>query len=250
MKKTGLYSTILKQANTGAKQLAVLIDPGKQNFAELLKTIHICNESKIDFFFVGGSTVSKVDLDKTVHAIKENSTIPILLFPGDYTQISDKADGILFLSLISGNNPDYLIGNHILATPILSKSNLEVISTGYILIDGGTETSVVKISKTKPLPHHDIEKSKIVAKTGEYLGKKLIYLEAGSGASKSVSPEMVKSVKSTISIPLIVGGGIKKEKTIKDLYNAGADIIVLGNGAENNKSLIKDFAGIRNQFIN
>ncbi|MCB0409299.1 MAG: geranylgeranylglyceryl/heptaprenylglyceryl phosphate synthase [Flavobacteriales bacterium] len=249
MKKSALYNAILKKVEKGAKQLAVLIDPGKQNFAELLKTIHICNQVNIDFFLVGGSTVSKGDLNKTVHAIKENSSIPILLFPGDYTQTSDKADGILFLSLLSGNNPDYLIGNQILATPTIEKSNLEVIPTGYILIEGGKETAVVRVSQTEPIPHVDIEKAKTVALTGEYLGKQLIYLEAGSGALKSVSPEMIELVKKTISIPLIVGGGIRDLKTASQIYTAGADIIVIGNKVEENRHFISEMAQLKSELF-
>lgn len=249
MKKSALYTAILKKVEKGAKQLAVLIDPGKQNFAELLKTIHICNQVSIDFFLVGGSTVSKGDLDKTVHAIKENSSIPILLFPGDYTQTSDKADGILFLSLLSGNNPDYLIGNQILATPAIEKSNLEIIPTGYILIDGGKETAVVRVSQTEPIPHVDNEKAKTIALTGEYLGKQLIYLEAGSGALKSVSPEMIQLVKKTISIPLIVGGGIRDFETASQIYTAGADIIVIGNKVEENRNFINEIAQLRAELF-
>jgi len=245
MVDNGLHILIEEKVKRGKKLFSVLIDPDKQNFAELLKTVELCNTSKIDFFLVGGSILTNGDLDKTVHAIKENSNIPVILFPGSHSHITNKADGILFLSLISGNNPDYLIGNQILATSSIRKTTLEVIPTGYILVDCGKTTTVVKVSKTEPITYNDYKLADTTAFTGQLLGKKLIYIDGGSGAEKAISEEMIKQVKNSLNIPLIIGGGIRSSSIAEKVYGAGADVIVVGNGAEENRNLIAEISTLK-----
>jgi putative glycerol-1-phosphate prenyltransferase len=243
-----IYHNITLKVKQEKKLFAVLIDPDKQNFAELLKTIHVCNKVKIDFFLVGGSIITNGNIDNTVLAIKENSTIPVVLFPGNHNHISTKADGILFLSLISGRNPDFLIGTQLLATPKLKKSKLEIIPTGYLLVDCGNLTTAIKVSETTPIPYNDTEQASNTALTGQYLGQKLIYIDGGSGAQQPISNEMISLTKSNLEIPLIIGGGIKSAEAATHVYKAGADIIVIGNGAEKNRNLIEEISTVRNNF--
>ncbi|MCB9365385.1 MAG: geranylgeranylglyceryl/heptaprenylglyceryl phosphate synthase [Flavobacteriales bacterium] len=243
-----IYHNITLKVKQEKKLFAVLIDPDKQNFAELLKTIHVCNKVKIDFFLVGGSIITNGNIDNTVHAIKENSTIPVVLFPGNHNHISTKADGILFLSLISGRNPDFLIGNQLLATPKLKTSKLEIIPTGYLLVDCGNLTTAIKVSETPPIAYNNNEQAANTALTGQYLGQKLIYIDGGSGAQQPISNEMISLTKSNLDIPLIIGGGIKSAKAAAEVYKAGADIIVIGNGAEKNRNLIEEISTVRNNF--
>lgn len=235
-----LYNSIF---NTDKKKLAVLIDPGKQGPAKTALIAEKSQTGQADMILIGGSLVSG-GLDDTIEIIKQHSDLPVLLFPGSILQISVKADGILLLSLISGRNPDLLIGNHVLAAPILKKSSLEVISVGYILIDGGKRSSVEYISNTKPIP---ADKPDIVVATaiaGEMLGNKAIYLEAGSGAKQHVSDHIVREVKKHTDIPLIVGGGLSDVKSVEKVCNAGANIIVTGTAFEKNLGLISEFADI------
>lgn len=248
MVDNGLYILIKEKVKRNQKIFSVLIDPDKQNFAELLKTIHRCNESNIDFFLVGGSIITQVELDKTVHAIKENSKIPVILFPGNHSHISGKADGILFLSLISGKNPDFLIGNQLLATPTIRKTKLEVIPTGYLLVDCGKATTVLKVSETTPIDYHDDDVAETTALTGQLLGQKLIYIDGGSGAEKAISNNMIQRVKNSLNIPLIIGGGIRSAATAELVYKSGADIIVVGNGVEKNRSLISEIASLKTRL--
>jgi putative glycerol-1-phosphate prenyltransferase len=243
-----IYHNITLKIKQEKKLFAVLIDPDKQNFADLLKTIQVCNKVKIDFFLVGGSIITNGNIDNTVLAIKENSTIPVVLFPGNHAHISTKADGILFLSLISGRNPEFLIGTQLLATPKLKTSNLEIIPTGYLLVDCGNLTTAIKVSETPPIPYHGNEQASNTALTGQYLGHKLIYIDGGSGAQQPISNEMISQTKSNLDIPLIIGGGIKSAETATQIYNAGADIIVIGNGAEKNRNLIEEISIARNNF--
>jgi len=233
-----LYNSIL---NTDKKKLAVLIDPDKQEERAVAKIAAKSQASGADFFLVGGSLVSS-GLDSTIEIIKENSNLPVILFPGSILQISDKADGILLLSLISGRNPDLLIGNHVIAAPILKKSSLEIISTGYMLIDGGNKTSVEYMSNTKPIPSDKGDIAAATAMAGEMIGNKLIYLEAGSGAKNHVNENLIKQVKQSIKIPLIVGGGLRDVIAIEKVCKAGADIIVTGTVFELKLDLIKLFA--------
>ena len=245
-----IYTTITKLANDNKKMLAILVDPDKQDFACLNKTIAICNNADVDFIFVGGSLLTSGDLAKTVRFIKENSSIPVILFPGSPNQITNYADGILFLSLISGRNPEFLIGNQVVAAPFVKKSNLEVLSTGYMLVDGGTQTTASYVSNTNPLPYDKPEIAAVTALAGEYLGMKLIYIDGGSGAKKCVSLEMIKKTKEIISIPLLIGGGIRTPQAANEIYLAGADMLVIGNGAEENRALITEIAAVKKQLNN
>jgi putative glycerol-1-phosphate prenyltransferase len=237
-----LYSEISAKMASNKKMLAVLIDPDKQNYSELLKTIHLCNDREVDFIFVGGSLLTNGDIEKTARFIKENTSIPLIIFPGSTNQITHYADGILMLSLISGRNAEFLIGNHVVAAPYIKKANLEALSTGYILVDGGAATTVSYISNTLPIPHNKPEIATVTALAGEYLGMKMIYLDAGSGAKQHVAQEMIQQVKATISIPLIVGGGITNAATAQQIYASGADMIVIGNGTESNRNLITEIS--------
>lgn len=231
-----IYSLILSNRERGKKMLALLIDPDKFDSDSV---IAIANECDVDLFLVGGSLITKGNLDECISYIKAKSTIPILLFPGNITQVSDKADAILLLSLISGRNPDALIGNHVQAAPLLKQSKLEIISTGYMLIDGGKPTTVSYISNTLPIPSDKPDIAVCTAMAGEMLGLKMIYLEAGSGALYPVPIQMIKKVRKAIDIPLFVGGGITDEKKAADACEAGADVVVIGTAAEKNANIIK-----------
>jgi putative glycerol-1-phosphate prenyltransferase len=226
----------------------VLIDPDKQNVRVLLDTVKICNESEVDYFFVGGSIITQGDLQKTTRLIKENSTKPIILFPGDPDQISNYADAILFLSLISGRNPDFLIGHQVSAAPIIKKTNLEVIPTGYLLVDCGTTTTAIHVSETTPIPHNATETAANTALAGEYLGLKLTYIDGGSGAKKCISSAMISTTRTALTGPLIIGGGIRSSQAAKEIYKAGADVIIIGNGAEQNRNLIAEIAEMKSKF--
>ncbi len=228
-----IYKHIIQSIAQREKLLAVLLDPEKVNLKELSHLLEKINK-KADFIFVGGSTVSNGDTDRLVTKLKEFTRIPIVLFPGDYTQITDKADALLFLSLISGNNPEYLIQQQIKSVPKLINSNLEIIPTGYILIDGGTETAVQRVSNTRPIPQNETDLILHTAKAGAFAGKKLIYLEAGSGAKYPVSQKIINTVKRELNIPLIVGGGIRSKQQLENAYDAGADLVVIGTAFEKN----------------
>mgnify|MGYP003608135431 CR=1 FL=1 len=228
-----IYNQILKSKINNQKLLAILLDPDKidLNNAEVL--IEKINQSPATHIFIGGSLVENNILDELIVKIKQNCNLPIVLFPGNPSQISDKADAILFLSLISGRNPDFLIDHQVKAAPILKKTQLEIISTGYILIESGTETAVERVSKTKPLDRNNPDLALATAQAGEMLGNKLIYLEAGSGAKQAVPLEMIKKVAQNIEIPLLVGGGIIDLQGIQEAYDSGADLVVIGTAFEN-----------------
>ena len=226
---------------TNKKKIALLIDPDKPN-KNLQSFIENAKNLKVDFFFVGGSIVNNSVADIVTRIKKIASNIPVILFPGDANQFTDKADAILYLSLISGRNPDFLIGQHITNSVEIKKSGIKVIPTGYILIDGGKKTSVQKVSKTVPIPTNNINLAISTAVAGELLGMQAIYLEAGSGALNSVPTELINSIKKNISKTLIVGGGIKTKEQIKEILNAGANIIVVGNYLEDKPELLQEFA--------
>jgi putative glycerol-1-phosphate prenyltransferase len=230
---TNIYNNILKAKTENEKLLAILLDPDKiiwENIDALLEKI---NQSPATHIFVGGSLVLTQKIDDLIIKLKQNCNLPVILFPGNPSQISSHADGILFLSLISGRNPDYLIEHQVNAVPFLKQTNLEIIPTGYILIDGGNETAVSRVSKTKPLARTNLEYILQTAQAGEMLGHKLIYLEAGSGADHAISKKIIKSVSQNIAIPLIVGGGITDFTEIQKAHNAGADLVVIGTAFEN-----------------
>lgn len=225
---------ILEAKSNGQKLLAVLLDPDKIVLENLNHLIEKINQSPATHVFVGGSIVQNTILEELITALKQKTNLPVILFPGDPSQISPKADGILFLSLLSGRNPDYLIEYQVQAAPILKKTNLEVISTGYILIESGNETAVARVSKTKPLSRENLDLVLATAQAGEMLGNQLIYLEAGSGAKQSVPAEMIELISQNIQIPVIVGGGIVDLQGIQKAYQAGADLVVIGTAFENN----------------
>jgi phosphoglycerol geranylgeranyltransferase len=229
-----IYKEIVAAKQENKKLLAILIDPDKTKVAEIESLSQKINQSPATHIFIGGSIVEQICIDSLIIEIKKYCHLPILIFPGHPSQISNEADGILFLSLLSGRNPDYLIEHHINSVDILTNSSLEIIPTGYILIDGGNETAVQRVSQTLPIENTNINLAYKTAKAGEYLGKKLIYLEAGSGANNHVSLEMVSFVSKNISIPLIVGGGIRNLSKIQEIFNAGADMVVIGTAFENN----------------
>jgi len=236
---TKIYHQILQSKSENKKLLAVLLDPDKLTQENLSDLIPKINQSPATHIFVGGSSYNGTHLDDLITVIKQNTTLPILLFPGNPSQISNKADGILFLSLLSGRNPDYLIEHQINAVPIIKKTNLEVISTGYILIESGSETAVEKVTRTKPLDRNNSEYVLQTAQAGEYIGNKLIYLEAGSGAKFPVPLEMITLVAQNTTVPLIVGGGIRSFQEIENTYKAGADLIVIGTAFENDCNFFK-----------
>lgn len=215
------------------KQLAILIDPDKTTIEKAKELVAKIKQSPATHLFVGGSSYSGNHLDELITLLKKELDLPILLFPGNVAQISTQADALLFLMLISGRNSEYLIEQQVNAVPILKKSNLEVISTGYLLIESGTQTAVEKVSQTKPLARNAVQYVAQTAQAGEYIGNKLIYLEAGSGANQAVPLEMIRLVAQSISIPLLVGGGIRSQKAIEDAFQAGADMVVIGTAFEN-----------------
>ena len=230
-----IYSHIKTSIAEAKRLLAVLIDPDKTELNTIEGIVAKINQSIATHIFVGGSEVDEGATEAAVQAIKQYTTIPVILFPGDVTQITDEADGILFLSLISGRNPDYLIGKHVEAVSKLAKTQLEVLPTGYILIENGKQTAVERVSNTKPLSRTNKQYTVDTAKAGAFLGMQLIYLEAGSGATHPIEPEIISAVKNTLNIPLIVGGGIRSKAQLEAAYEAGANLVVIGTAFENNQ---------------
>jgi phosphoglycerol geranylgeranyltransferase len=231
-----IYEQIIEAKKENKKQLAILIDPDKIDLTVIKSLSEKIIQSPATHIFVGGSIIEKYIIDELITELKNYLSLPILIFPGHPSQISNKADGLLFLSLLSGRNPEYLIEHHINSIEILKDSELEIIPTGYILIDGGTETAVQRVSQTQPIERDNIDLAYKTAKAGEYLGKKLIYLEAGSGADKSVPIEMIKEISENLNIPLIVGGGIRTKQEIDTIFEAGANLVVIGTAFENNSN--------------
>jgi len=218
---------------TGRKALALLIDPDRFD-AELARRLLSAPDPthRPDFVFVGGSLVGEGDTDTVVRTLRTLSPLPVVLFPGDVTQLSDAAHAILFLSLISGRNPDLLIGRHVQAAPRLQRSGLEVVPTGYMIVDAGRPTSASYMSGTAPLPANKPDIAAYTALAGYYLGLRALYIDAGSGAAHSTSPDLVQAVRHTVPAPIIVGGGIREPETALALAHAGADVLVVGSAAE------------------
>ena len=228
-----VYQQIVSAKKEKKKLLAILLDPDKIDLKTLPSLVEKINQSPATHIFVGGSIVEATIINELIVLLKEKTQLPIVLFPGNPSQISDKADAILFLTLLSGRNPDYLIEHQVNAVPILKKTNLEVISTGYILIESGKQTAVERVSKTTPLNRDNTDYALQTAQAGEYIGNKLVYLEAGSGAHLSVPLTMIQKVVQNIQIPVIVGGGIRSKKEIDEAFSAGADLVVIGTAFEN-----------------
>lgn len=232
------FNSFLQKLRGKKPLLAVLIDPDKFNEKLILK----CNKCGVSCFLVGGSVLESGDLHATVKRIKALSSIPVLLFPGDEQQLDKKADGLLLLSLLSGRNPEYLIGKHVKAAPIIRKMKLPHLSVAYLLVDGGRLSSTQKVTDTLPLLSSDIENIVNTAIAAELLGFGAIYLEAGSGAKQSITPKLLRAVKKQVQLPLIVGGGINQEATTRTLIKAGANMLVLGNALEKDVHLIENLS--------
>ncbi|MBT7135992.1 MAG: geranylgeranylglyceryl/heptaprenylglyceryl phosphate synthase [Polaribacter sp.] len=234
-----IYQNIVSAKKEGKKLLAVLIDPEKIDLKHIPCFFEKIHNSIATHIFVGGSTDKDNQTESVVMAAKKETNLPIILFPGDVSQITNKADGILFLSLLSGRNPEYLIEQQIKAAPILKNAPLEIIPTGYILIDGKKETATQKVSNTKPISQEKTTRILHTSLAGEFSGKQLIYLEAGSGATQVVSQNIIEMVSNKITVPLIVGGGIHTKKQLENAFNAGADIVVIGTAFEKDESFLK-----------
>lgn len=237
-----IYNTLADKKKQGVKSFAVLIDPDKVNTSVLDELIELSTNAKVDYFLVGGSLVISNHLDECVQHIKRHCNIPVILFPGSPSQVSKYADALLYLSLISGRNPELLIGQHVVSAPFVRQSGLEIMPTGYIVVDGGAPTTVSYISNAAPVPADKNEIAMCTAMAGEMLGMKLIYMDAGSGAKRPITESMIKSVADHIEVPLIIGGGILQPEKAYLNCKAGADVIVVGNAIEKDGSLIKEMS--------
>lgn len=236
----GIEEDILNTFKNTKRMVSVLIDPDNRNFGQLAELLTLCNQKAIDFLLVGGSLLSEGNIDDTISFIKERSKIPVIIFPGTTQQISEKADAILLLSLISGRNPDLLIGKHVESSFKLKASGLEIIPTGYMLVDSGKPTTASYISFTQPLPADKPMLAAATALAAEQLGLKLLYLDGGSGAAGPVSAEIIKKVKEHTKLPLIVGGGLRSKESVAAAFEAGANMVVIGNVLENNPELLNE----------
>ena len=224
------------------KMISVLVDPDKTDEEGCKLVAKMAEEVGIDFLFVGSSILTRDHFSKCIRTLKQSCSVPVLIFPGNTMQVCDQADGILFLSMISGRNADLLIGKHVIAAPMIKESGLEVLPTGYMLIDSGNATSVSYMSYTFPIPHDKDDIAQCTAMAGEMLGLKLIYMDAGSGARMPISNRMVRSVRKSIDVPLIVGGGIRTLEKIREVFEAGADMVVIGNALEKDPTLMFELA--------
>lgn len=237
-----LYQEFSEARKKGEKKFVVLIDPDKVRTGKLDRVLQLAVDAHVDYFFIGGSLIVNNVLDDVLTNIKKDCKIPMILFPGSNIQLSYKADALLFLSLISGRNPDLLIGHHVITAPYLRMSQLEIMPTGYMLIDGGVQTAVSYISNTMPIPSDKKDIAMCTAMAGEMLGLKMLYMDAGSGAKTPISREMISTVNQVINVPLIVGGGIRTPEKAKENVEAGADVIVVGNAIEKDPELIMDMS--------
>lgn len=242
MKSNRIYQSIAEKKKAGKKSFAVLIDPDKVDEVKINELAELTAAANVDYLLVGGSLVISNHLDEVVMQIKQQSSIPVILFPGASSQITSHADALLYLSLISGRNPELLIGQHVISAPAVRKSGLEIISTGYMVVDGGAPTTVSYISNATPIPANKNEIAMCTAMAGEMLGMKLIYMDAGSGAQKSISESMIAKVAGVIDVPLVVGGGIADPEKAYRNCKAGADLIVVGNAIEKDASLIREMS--------
>jgi putative glycerol-1-phosphate prenyltransferase len=241
MKET-LYQDFTHKKKNGKKSFAVLIDPDKVDAAQISDLTKLAQDAAVDYFFLGGSLVISSHLDECIQQIKSLSNIPVILFPGSPSQVSKHADALLYLSLISGRNPELLIGQHVISAPFVRKSGLEIMPTGYMVIDGGAPTTVSYISNATPIPADKNEIAMCTAMAGEMLGMKLIYMDAGSGAKRPITESMISCVSKHIEVPLIIGGGITDPEKAYLNCKAGADVIVVGNAIEKNSALIKEIS--------
>jgi len=237
-----IYNDLVEGKKADKKKFAVLLDPDKMRLKKFEKTLQLAIDSKVDYFFIGGSLIVSDMLDKTLDSIRKECDIPMILFPGNSFQLSYKADALLLLSLISGRNAELLIGKHVVVAPYLKLSPLEILPTGYMLIDGGVPTTVTYMSNTNPIPANKPDIAASTALAGEFLGLKTIFMDAGSGAQNPVHTEMIQAVSNTIEIPLIVGGGIRTPEKAHEDAKAGADLIVIGDIIEKTPELLPELA--------
>ncbi|HSP87739.1 MAG TPA: geranylgeranylglyceryl/heptaprenylglyceryl phosphate synthase [Ignavibacteriaceae bacterium] len=239
-----IYKYLLETIQLNGAAYLLLLDPDKITENLLPAFVKHCEKSGVDAFLIGGSLMLNGNFEPFIKKVKENTKLPAIIFPGDINQISNSADAILFISVVSGRNAEHLIGKHVIAAPIIKKAEIEPISTGYILIESGVTTTAVYMSGSLPIPRNKPEIAAATALAAEYLGMKFVYLEAGSGAENSVPDEMIKAVSSVCKIPVIVGGGIKSPNAARNKVENGAKIIVTGNffEDESNWDMIKDFA--------
>ena len=248
--KQPIYESLLERKKKQKKSFAVLIDPDKVNTKKIDELTQLTVDANVDYLLVGGSLVISDHLDEVVQRIKKNCNIPVILFPGTPSQVSKYADALLYLSLISGRNPELLIGQHVISAPFVKTSGLEIISTGYMVIDGGAPTTVSYISNATPIPADKNEIAMCTAMAAEMLGMKLIYMDAGSGAKRAISEEMIAAVAEQIEIPLVIGGGIKDPEKAYLNCKAGADLIVIGNAIEKDPTLIKEMSAAIHSVAN
>ncbi|MBL4754360.1 MAG: geranylgeranylglyceryl/heptaprenylglyceryl phosphate synthase [Flavobacteriales bacterium] len=246
---SAIYKEILKGKQCGRKSFAVLVDPDKTDLEEVNELAFAAQSCGVDFILVGSSILTNGSMERCIKGIKEFCSIPVLLFPGSALQVNSHADGILYLSLISGRNPDLLIGKHVISAPLVKAAGLEVIPTGYMLIESGNLTTVSYMSNTIPIPRGKNEIAACTAMAGEMLGLKLIYLEAGSGAREVVPEAMIRTVKKSVDVPIIVGGGIRTPEQAESACRAGADIIVVGNALEKDLNLMEGLSRATHETV-
>lgn len=237
-----IYQSITDKKKTGKKSFAVLIDPDKVDNRKITELVQLTSSAAVDYLLVGGSLVISNHLDEVVRQIKKQCSTPVILFPGTPSQVSRYANALLYLSLISGRNAELLIGQHVISAPFVKQSGLEIISTGYMVIDGGAPTTVSYISNASPIPSNKSEIAMCTAMAGEMLGMKLIYMDAGSGAERPITEAMIAAVAGVIDIPLVIGGGIGDPEKAYLNCKAGADVIVVGNAIEKDPSLIMEIS--------
>jgi putative glycerol-1-phosphate prenyltransferase len=245
-----ILSSIQRRKSRGEKMIALLIDPDfYQNADDLIDAVQRAEKAKVDYLFYGGSLITQSGEIDSLKLIKDITSLPVILFPSSPAQIDPRAEGILFLTLLSGRNPEYLIGHHVAAAPLLKNANIEILSTGYLLIGCGETTTAEYVSNTQPIPYHKPDIAATTALAGEMLGVKLIYLDGGSGAEKPISKEMIRKVSKNISLPLIIGGGIRSAEDAIRAFEAGADVIVVGNGVQESPKLISKLSVAKSHFL-
>lgn len=233
-----IFEQIAQKTKKDDKQLAILIDPDKSDKQSLSAVAAMVNKAAVDYFFVGGSLLTRDNIGTCIRELKKQCQIPVIIFPGNMLQLNGEADALLLLSLISGRNADMLIHNHVVAAPLIRNSGLEVIPTGYILVESGKITSVLYMSNTIPIPFDKTDIAVCTAMAGEMLGLRMIFMDAGSGALYPIPMEMVRAVRQNIKAPLVVGGGIRTPEEAMEIWDAGADIVVVGNAAEIDPNII------------
>ena len=246
--KREVYHNMLSGQQEGRKKVALLIDPDDFDKKRFVYDFAQFRENQIDFVLVGGSLVTSNQMEEVVNMVKKYSDLPCIIFPGNSIQIDASADAILFLSLISGRNPEFLIGQHVVSAPIIKRSQLEVLATGYMLVNSGRSTSVSYMSNTTPLPNDKPALAASTAMAGEMLGLQILYLDAGSGADHPVSPRVIRAVRNVTKAPLIVGGGLDAKEKIKSAFDAGADVVVIGNGIQKNPGLLAEVSELMNSY--